>query len=131
MGIVEFLEARIAEDEAVARDAAKHHGQDGWHVNAVPHEGLIVWDSTDVPGHSTPTTVHLARHDPARILREVAAKRAILAQAREAEEYYAHMRGNGLPAAKAGGHVDALTVTLTHLASTYADHPDYDESWAL
>ena len=146
MGIVEFLEVRIADDEAVAQDAGARAMEwrssngsvagggkpyvDDWSED----EPLTQYDGevTIVYDEGWPEDLeaeHIARQDPARILREVAAKRSILRQARDVEGYYRHMQGNGLPASKAVGHVDALGLTLKYLASTYSDHPDFNEEW--
>lgn len=62
MTLVEFLAARLDDDEAVAQRAAR------W------NEGCRDW-ATD----GEPDWEHIARHDPARVLREVEAKRRIVA----------------------------------------------------
>ena len=148
MGIVEFLEARIAEDEAVAQDAGARAVEwrssngnvagggkpyvDDWSEDEpstrFDGEVTIVYDEgwpEDVEA------AHIARHDPARILREVAAKRAVITQSREADEYYAHMSGNGRIASMAAGNVNACAAILKALASVYDDHPDFSEEWRL
>lgn len=53
---------------------------------------------------------HIARHDPARVLAEVQAKRGILD--------LINQRGD-----------DMSVYYLRRLALVYADHPDYDEAW--
>lgn len=159
MGIVEFLEVRIAEDEAVALKAggaeaewlyrAEYDNETGnevvwansrteeWlgpaqkkpyvsygrHVT-MDHEGCL-------PAVDEDDGTHIARHDPARVLREVAAKRAVITQSREANEYYAHMSGNGRIASMAAGNVNACAAMLKALASVYDDHPDFSEEWRL
>ncbi len=52
---------------------------------------------------------HIVRHDPARVLADVAAKRRILA---ELEGPF-------------GLDLEALNAVVRHLATAYADHPDY------
>ena len=59
--VVEFLLAQIAEDEAVARAAIKDS------------EGSLDWAAD-----GDPTDIHIARWDPARVLAECEAKRAII-----------------------------------------------------
>jgi hypothetical protein len=58
--------------------------------------------------------VHIARHDPARVLREVEAKRALLVLADPAS-------GDGLDY---GGEW-----ILAAMALAYSDHPDYRAEW--
>lgn len=94
MDIQEFLLARIAEDEAVARGAIDQTGwwssPDGrWELVEVPYEGE--WprspDAESVMWSDSKWAVHASRHDPARILAECAAKRVIIeAQHWEPEE---------------------------------------------
>lgn len=70
-----FIEARLAEDEAVARAA----GGRVWSVdpdNACRVEGGIT--IYDEGGHNEHQAAHIARKDPARALRQVAVKRQIL-----------------------------------------------------
>src|SRR6266851_9644248 len=70
--LVVFLNARLRDDEAAARAAAPGpwRGRDaGSWSEVAPAKGT---------GPEAADTEHIARHDPARVLREVAAKRAIL-----------------------------------------------------
>lgn len=66
---------------------------------------------------------HIARHDPARVLREVAAKRQIIAneQDRVIEE-------GPLPE-RMRDSIETDVIAL--LALPYADHPDYQEAWRV
>ena len=116
--LTDFLLARIEEDEAVARVAAD--GGDGrWSVNGrykddarIDGYGIIIYDEG---GHTVEQAQYIARHDPARILDECAAKRAIV------ERYsYLYHYGDG------GG----LAFDLRALASVYAAHEDYRDQWA-
>jgi hypothetical protein len=84
LSIVDFLNARLAEDEATALGVptagAPWHGQ--W-VNDQDHALRTVNDHVLTYGHHgepmKPGLLdHIVRHDPARVLREVEAKRAIL-----------------------------------------------------
>lgn len=100
MGIVEFLTVRLDEDEAIARKAAEPESwvelnrspRPDWYVQAWadPDRMAVVADpessayhiAASLQGDEEETAearmVHIARHDPARVLAEVAAKRAIL-----------------------------------------------------
>ena len=112
--LADFLLARIAEDEQVARDAdnriypstwqeTRDRVKSGWHV------------------------AHIARHNPARVLAECNAKRRIV----EAE--IGQMLGSP------SGYVDrevyerirarADSDILRALALPYADHRDYRDEW--
>lgn len=146
MGIVEFLEARIAEDEAVAQDAGARalewrssNGSvsgggkpyvDDWSED----EPLTQYDGevTIVYDEGWPEDVeaaHIARYDPARVLQEVAVKRAIVEQSREASEYYAHMKAFQHPTSLASGACGALGRVIRVLAAAYSEHPDFNEEW--
>ncbi|MER2086525.1 DUF6221 family protein [Rhodococcus sp. (in: high G+C Gram-positive bacteria)] len=131
MTIVEFLEARLDEDEEVARDAA------GWDSSgSVRDEGLwrrdgvnsvidsarrmVVYGDGSAPDDSQATNI--VRHDPARVLREVAAKRAIMAE-------------HGIDQDPCDAH-DAMYESvpcdvILNLAAIYLDHPDYQAEWAI
>jgi pyrimidine deaminase RibD-like protein len=104
MTITEFLTARLDEDEAAARDVLEN--------------GLVSWDEARqilyrAGWHAERAEAHIARHDPARVLADVAAKRAIVAL---------H------PCDDCGMGNDPCS-TLRLLAQPYAEHPDYDEEW--
>lgn len=146
--ITEFLLARIAEDEAVAHAASPG----GWAFNGIEsvsggmiydetrtiagvyyeqpddHDGRIVRhllsDEADRNGE------HIARHDPARVLGECEAKRRIIAEhgdGRSAMAIYAEPYCRTC----SGDTVVVLPCrTLGALALPYADHPDYDPTWA-
>ncbi|EGD23955.1 DUF6221 family protein [Prescottella equi] len=124
--IIAFLRARLDEDEITARGAlhaAPHTGTDDhgtWHANGaeVAGEAMHFWDN--------PTNVltewqasHIARHDPARALREVEAKRRILDRAEQLHD----------------DPFDTVLFTeydetiLPLMAAAYSDHPDYQPHW--
>lgn len=74
---------------------------------------------------------HIARHDPARVLREVAAKRAIIeAYMESGREFTRHMEA-GAPVEARFGAMQALEHVIRNLATVYADHPDYREEWNI
>lgn len=64
--------------------------------------------------------LHIARHDPARVLREVEAKREVVRLAERAHDYHGTFM-NGFAAALEGA--------LRLFALPYADHPDYRQEW--
>jgi hypothetical protein len=105
--LVEFLRARLDEDERVAR---QHH-LTNWHFDGIKNH--IVNDDGVTVAIVRTTQEHIQRHDPARVLREVEAKRRII------------------DLADSLGYVtnDAEPAILAALALPYADHPDYREEW--
>lgn len=122
MTLTEFLLARIAEDEAAAREAAGGgiggSGQHAhWRVGLRGGCGCcsrVVGLGVDIDDGQAP---HVARHDPARVLADCKAKRRVV-------ECHAHnYRWNQ------GALGDVAQATLELLALPHADHPDYDESW--
>lgn len=74
---------------------------------------------------------HIVRHDPARVLRDVEAQRALLElhHAELIEVVNAdHEERSGDWCAECDGETFPCR-TLRLLASAYADHPDYNEAW--
>lgn len=127
MTITEFLLARIEEDEDYARRAAFGWGadwdsvpdnEDEWSfINAEGKKEMVGSEDADV-------IIHIARHDPTRVLAECAAKRAILADRKRMD------RSAGMDDWYAG-YSDANHDALRALAAVYANHPDYETGWAL
>ncbi|MFL1380021.1 MULTISPECIES: DUF6221 family protein [unclassified Nocardiopsis] len=114
MTIVDFLNARLDEDQAAARAAAPGPWKG---------ENTKVFDNAGDPVADTgsPTTAeHITRHDPARVLREVALRRRIV---REVDEYTRFSRD------RLAGEMSRQV--LGALAGTYADHPDFNPDWAV
>jgi hypothetical protein len=122
--LVEFLRDRLDEDEAAAKAA------DGDEIEATPS----LWGTkyltlrgdhddrhtTELPAELSD---HIARHDPARILAEVAAKRQLL-------EKYAEVADNDINEMEyAHGYANAFGEAVRLLALPYAYHLDYDEAW--
>jgi hypothetical protein len=108
--LVAFLAARLDEDEAAAEDVH----------NAYECESCM--------GPPGPFPCNCGY--PARVLREVAAKRAILAEHKPYETGGTHLSGPVF--CSTCGEEDAVEVpcgTLRHLAAVYSDHPDYRPEW--
>ena len=119
MTLTEFLDARLTEDELTAHAAVE--------TSATWFALLDFRDVKDDTGRYVVTAdrvsptveqaAHIARHDPARVLRECEMKRALIAD-------FLHRR--------AVGDVDgaaALLDALAGVAAVYADHPDYRSAW--
>jgi hypothetical protein len=119
-----FLRARLDED---GRDAAAA-SPGPWSVNAeldevVAVDGITVAEGFALSGRQLrATTTHIARHDPARVLREVDAMRALLDARDEADK-------RASCADFDGGVVTGLDDALRLLALPYSDHPEYQETW--
>jgi len=114
--LIEFLLARIADDEAYARNAF------GDHNDVVPEWSEIWSGAVNIGGNAvdgpellltndSQVSRHIERWDPARVLAECEAKRRIVEELREA---FGSRR---------------VGLIFRQLALPYADHPDYDERW--
>jgi len=113
--LVAFLRARLDEDERIARACDGHTTFDG--TGIVPGATARGPVMAVLPSH---VATHIARHDPARVLAEVDAKRRIIDGLAEALDR----------------HADYITGTFTVedvlrlLALPYRDHPGYRPEWA-
>lgn len=125
-GIVEFLTARLDEDELIARAASErapwsHHADDYWMITGTDGD-VVVYDE------SAPTAAeaaHIARHDPARVLAEVAAKRELL-EAITVEL----VRLDGVYESESGASDDVAGQLLRMLVRPYSEHPHFHPAWA-
>lgn len=138
-----FLHARLDEDEAIAR---RPRGQAfaSWNRSwdTAPQRDLAV-DGERVAALPLDLDEHIARHDPARVLADVAARRRIIAAHPlvPARDVWGQETGgtscgtcDAEPDLMLGGIEQPRTdgcVTLRALAAPYAGHPDYDERWTL
>jgi hypothetical protein len=119
MTLVEFLEARLAEDELMATAAIE--GAADWHVF------YAYRDVKDGDGHyvvladrQRPTAeqaAHIARHSPMRVLRQTEAARVVIAEFLRVDAL------DDLP-----GRAVAETA-LKQLAAAHLDHADFDPAW--
>lgn len=136
--LIEFLRTRLDEDEQTARDAlhadavnpgvwtTEHHNSA---THSEPNRCHIAEDRSGnywSVAHEVfiPNAEHMARHDPARVLAEVDAKRRLVSMfaPKLGEDVEAELaKGNDLP----WMGQQALAV----LALPYSDHPDYREEW--
>lgn len=129
--LVEFLNARLDEDEAAARAAtpgpwwqgdedSPHVGDYGWYVAGCP-----AGETEDTP-QGRIDAAWIARNDPARALREVAAKREIIAALDELEIETMDPDDSESIALALG-----LVSALTALASVYSSHVDFRDEWRM
>ncbi|MGW5691512.1 DUF6221 family protein [Streptomyces asiaticus] len=138
-GLVQFLRDRLDEDFEAVRlvfgvnvMAAIQHGEPAPRWVPSPKNDVGVWDTNRQPRvkYVWPRErAHIIRHDPARVLAEIEAKRGIIARyefvCRQAAEL-------GLSEEERETWVQvggALQSCVLCLAAVYADHPDYREEW--
>lgn len=129
--LVRFIGDRLTFEEEVARkamtvrrDGTTRDPDDGcwkvvddWRESArIEGDDIIIYDEG---GHTRQQAEHIARHDPARVLRDVEAKRQIWLKA--AGYTSSAIADIDLKVAWEG--------VLEELASTWSDHPDYEKDW--
>lgn len=157
MTITEFLTARYDEDEADARAAvgtAVFQRQTGrWvhrNVELSDYTSLIVFAVAEGPeGARTQVAdltaawegperaVHITRHDPARVLADIAAKRAIVALHKPVEDrnWKSGVSHGYLWCGSCGSLDDSPEPypcrTVLAMVQPYAEHPDFDEAWRV
>jgi len=133
--LIAFLKARLDEDERAAVAAAKFGeagftgrpqwiNQYGMVTDAEDHDWAIV-DLNGMAIGGEPVYVQIARHDPARTLREVEAKRAILGR---------HEPAGKEPVSCLWCSEDEFLYRwpcpdVLSIAAIYSDHPDYRQEW--
>ncbi|MFJ2676419.1 DUF6221 family protein [Streptomyces sp. NPDC087525] len=108
--LVEFLRARLDEDEQAACRVKSSWRQIGGTGVIVASDGGRAEECAN--GNWTGVAEHIVRHDPARVLVEVEAQRALI-DGHAADSHWCPM-GDGL---------------FKVLALPYADHPDYRPEW--
>lgn len=126
--VVEFLLARVAEDEAMARDCIEY--------GVLSEPGYRLYESILTPFPEDGVARDLAdRFGPARVLAECEAKRAIAAIHELAPSSYPD--ADRFPFGCSVCHFDdnmqfghGPCETLLSLARIWSDHPDFDPAWA-
>jgi hypothetical protein len=118
--LVAFLNARLDEDEMVAKPFVNGLGDASqWECDEVG--GVIRKHGVPIMHLETHLDAEfIARHDPARVLADVEAKRRIV---REATYWSVDARPISPNARQFAGD------TLRLLALPFAGHPDYREEW--
>lgn len=145
--LTEFLEARLREDESAA--LAWPEDECGWKAAGSRHlsyaSGLgeqvgsvnvggdyCDWERIYIKSDlDDDLSGYLARHDPARVLREVAAKRAILELADDAtglDMSVDNDRRVGFRDESEEPYIGDLI--LRQLAQAYSEHPDFNPEWS-
>jgi hypothetical protein len=139
--LVQWLLAQLGEDERIARAAGGRSEQEwaadlsgkdsaglpSWPV-AVRYvtEGRLRGAVANLPvtnERSEDRMVHIAAHDPARVLREIGADRQLLNQ-------YMEVAANDVDDVEyAHGWANALGLAVRLRASAFSDRPGYREEW--
>lgn len=126
MDIVAFIEARLEEDAAAAAAASPgkwstecHQWNYLWHVRDQGGHELMKDKWTD-SGFQHADALHIARHDPERVLRQADSL------ARLARSFASVLRA--FYPEEDAGHL-AVAIFLEPLAAVWADHPDYNPDW--
>ncbi|MFE7347509.1 DUF6221 family protein [Streptomyces fimicarius] len=127
--LMQFLRDRLDKDDQTARRVESSWRQIGDTGVIVASDGERAEECAN--GNWTGIAEHIVRHDPARILREVDAKRKIT----ECHEPWVAGNGDTICGrcgrehidGRPGGHFPCQTLRL--LALPYADHPDYRDDW--
>ncbi|MFD7016168.1 DUF6221 family protein [Streptomyces sp. NPDC059928] len=134
--LVQFIRDRLDEDSAAATKA----GADAWRLEAIDRSGGAVFASGERPiaeYDSNPErrhaqnqaaadfhqAAHIVRHNPARSLVNIDAKRQLLGR-------YEAMESGVLVMTGAESILSEYRrIILPSLAEPYAGHPDYREEW--
>lgn len=139
--IADFIKTRLAEDEGIAYEAAEVDAEGpSWRIRKVQNNGMYVFGEGQIapPGGKLgmaedAQTIHVARHDPARVLREVAWKRHLLgfALAAFSQESKIGERPGRDPETNAydKGRADTARFMLHLLAMSWSSHPDFRAEW--
>jgi hypothetical protein len=124
--LVQWLTAQLDEDERIARAATlgpwvqSGIGDYGWTVTfGRPGAGVETADTEQGLADAD----FIAAHNPARVLREIDAKRQLL-------DKYAEVAANDVNEVEyAHGWANALGEAVRLLALPYADRPGFREEW--
>jgi hypothetical protein len=115
--LVDFLEARLAEDEVFAQ--------------STPRQAMTIIPADGSARTAARIAEHAERWQPIRVLREVEAKRRIVTLH---SDWHVCVSGRGPGATDYVGNEDDSwgepCPTLRALASMYSEHPHYREEWA-
>jgi hypothetical protein len=118
--LLEFLQVRLTEDELTALAAIEGAAQ--WRSSLAfrdvkDEDGRFVVEA-DRHHPSVEQAAHIARQCPARVLAEVEGKRLVIAD---------YLRSDARGDVLERGVIEGV---LRCLATVYADHADYNPSWA-
>ncbi|MFF9309935.1 DUF6221 family protein [Streptomyces sp. NPDC014748] len=132
--LVEWLRTQLDTDERVARAATPGPweqtgiGEYGWGVSFGRAGAGVEAEDSD---QGRADADHIAAHDPARVLREIDAKRATLAQYAGAVDRMDQAMRDDDTSAYQAARVEAQTLQLVirRDAAVYSDRPGYRPEW--
>lgn len=142
--LIDFLLARIAEDEAQAREALSPPNMYPWGDRRLPKMTAADWPDAMRGYLGGPWGEHGARWNPTRVLAECTTKRAILARWDAVDDMATVLRETKTDGSVPVDFAAALTplaglidgiirnerdALLRLLALPHADHPDYRPEW--
>jgi hypothetical protein len=129
--LITFLRARLDDDEQVAKSAADEAG-DSWDAGGAYSDavlakngGVIICGPYAGGFLDDALRQHIARHDPARVLRDVEAKRRAVDLCVE----WINRPVGQIDRVADDAFVEAGESLLRLLALPYADHKDYRKEW--
>lgn len=124
-----FFAARLDEEEAAARHYLTRYVDGEW--ARVVCDPIIGAFGGQTANRDIATGMYVAAmSDPARVLREVHAKRAILTAYEDAlgtSELFKRELGTGTHMVVAA---ESYLYVIRALSAVYSDHPDYDPAWS-
>lgn len=127
--LVTWLRAQLDDDERAAREATPGH----WQADAAPDGRWYIdpgRDADDVGEVARRADAeHIARHDPARVLAEVDAKRRILDACPPEDDFEQRVRFGSWESCSDGCPADVMLNVVKLLALPYADRPGYRDEW--
>lgn len=135
-GLAAFLAARLDEREAAAK-AAAGDGDGIWGIAGnISQRALrdVGTGSGRFDAPSAADALHIITYDPAAVLADITADRALLNLMTEAhaemDRLLADKHAGDVERAMAIGRARGATVAVKHRAARYASHPDYRAEWA-
>lgn len=140
-----WLRQQLDTDERVATDAENNEDARRWSASDDPWSGRVLDGNGDIVVYdegspSFQEATHIARHDPARVLAEVEAKRRIMAIHNRRADAFPALAGGPFDnccdgCGFEGPCEDPVTEDINDcpilrlLALPYADRPGYREEW--
>jgi hypothetical protein len=131
--VITWFREQLDQDEAAARKAGGYWEHLGGGVVAETADDAVL-DVFPIGEAAPHVAAHIARWDPAAVLADIAAKRAVLDLR---DEWHENLRAWQVPEGQtrpehliaAQGWYQALTHAVALLAQAYAGRPGFDPAW--